>query len=358
MASEAKTVNVGSDEIRQGQPIALTAGHEWAAGLHSHNRFAGDEVVDHRSTGVVGALVGCVEEDAEDVIASHVERQLAREVGEYTGPGIEFVRAIVGMNHGDFAPSGVHTTSTFGSALRHTSSRTVMAKTLVPTLTLAVRGRTLFVATIPVPASPSGGHTSAPGSKPPEGSSSRVPAGVSVPAGRPAQDSGQEVLQRARRTCGAVALHQVIDHAQHPLVVGAGGRVDREHARGIANSEDVLAGQAEVNPTGQGGQAHHSREVAFTVEMGLVVVGHGPPLGDVDAQGATELPEQLEQSWYPARSGMGRAIGRPRPEQCNRASWPTPRERPPCSATPCTSWRSRRRSATHATSPPSMCSWE
>ena len=61
-----------------------------------------------------------------------------------------------------------------------------MAKMLVPALTFPVRGVTELVATMPVPASPSGGHMGMPGRSRPVGSSSRAPASVSSPAGSPA----------------------------------------------------------------------------------------------------------------------------------------------------------------------------
>ena len=61
-----------------------------------------------------------------------------------------------------------------------------MAKMLVPALTFPVRGATELVATMPVPASPSGGHIRAPGRSRPVGSSSFAPASVSSPAGSPA----------------------------------------------------------------------------------------------------------------------------------------------------------------------------
>ena len=61
-----------------------------------------------------------------------------------------------------------------------------MAKMDVPAETLPVRGATELVATIPVPASPSGGQSGMPGRSRPVGSSSAAPASVSVPAGWPA----------------------------------------------------------------------------------------------------------------------------------------------------------------------------
>ena len=61
-----------------------------------------------------------------------------------------------------------------------------MAKMEVPAETLPVRTRTEFVATMPVPASPSGGASTMPGCRVPLGSSSLAPSAVSSPAGVPA----------------------------------------------------------------------------------------------------------------------------------------------------------------------------
>ncbi|MPM68055.1 hypothetical protein SDC9_114981 [bioreactor metagenome] len=84
------------------------------------------------------------------------------------------------------SPAGVVTMSISSYTLESAFSSTIIANTLVPALTLPVRGRTLLVATIPVPASPSGGHIGIPASNPPVGSSSFAPASVSLPASSPA----------------------------------------------------------------------------------------------------------------------------------------------------------------------------
>ncbi len=70
---------------------------------------------------------------------------------------------------------------------------------LVPALTLPVRGATALVATMPVPASPSGGQSTAcRDCSAPVGSSSAAPSAVSV-AGRLSGDEhlGQQLAQRA-----------------------------------------------------------------------------------------------------------------------------------------------------------------
>ena len=59
-----------------------------------------------------------------------------------------------------------------------------MAKTEVPAETFPVRSAMLLVATIPVPASPSGGQSGMPAGSSPVGSISLAPSPVSVPAVR------------------------------------------------------------------------------------------------------------------------------------------------------------------------------
>ena len=60
------------------------------------------------------------------------------------------------------SPAGVVTMSISLYGLERPFSRTIMANTEVPAETFPVRCFTLLVATIPVPASPSGGHMGIP----------------------------------------------------------------------------------------------------------------------------------------------------------------------------------------------------
>ncbi len=84
------------------------------------------------------------------------------------------------------SPAGVATTSISICTCSSGRSSTTIAKILVPALTFPVRGLTAPVATIPVPASPSGGHSGMPDSRRPLGSRSAAPARVRAPAARPA----------------------------------------------------------------------------------------------------------------------------------------------------------------------------
>ena len=57
-------------------------------------------------------------------------------------------------------------------------SKTIIANTEVPAETLPVFFITVFVATMPVPASPSGGHIGQPASRVPDGSKILAPSSV------------------------------------------------------------------------------------------------------------------------------------------------------------------------------------
>ena len=83
-------------------------------------------------------------------------------------------------------PSGVVTMSIISLGLDSSFSRTIIEKEDVPAETLPVRGRTAFVATMPVPASPSGGQSGMPAFRWPETSRRFAPVSVRRPASSPA----------------------------------------------------------------------------------------------------------------------------------------------------------------------------
>ena len=75
-----------------------------------------------------------------------------------------------------------------------------MRKTEVPHEMLPVRCAIAFVAIMPVPASPSGGHSAIPGWRAPVGSMSAAPSGVSVPASWPALSTVGSTSRRRHGT--------------------------------------------------------------------------------------------------------------------------------------------------------------
>ena len=196
-----------------------------------------------------------------------------------------------------------------------------MAKMLVPALTLPVRGATELVATMPVPASPSGGHSGTPGCSVPVGSSRRAPSSVSSPAISPAvRMVGSSAGQPPRQV--AVG-DQVVEGGDHGGVVVAGGGVDREHAARVADPEHLLAGQLPVDVPGQGGQVRDLADVRLR--------RRGPPgRGGRCSSGAgccgrtpRSGPPRPGRCWCSARSGTGSAAHRQRRRRGSRASWPT-----------------------------------
>src|SRR5690606_24660407 len=80
------------------------------------------------------------------------------------------------------SPEGVVTKSISGWTFFNFCSKTIIAKAEVPAETLPVFLDTLFVAVIPVPASPSGGQIGIPAFKLPEGSNNLAPSTVNKPA--------------------------------------------------------------------------------------------------------------------------------------------------------------------------------
>ena len=155
-------------------------------------------------------------------------------------------------------------------------SRTNIANTDVPAETLPDRGRTAFVATIPVPASPSGGHSGTPGGSRPEGSSSLRPIGgqrSGVAPGR--QDGGQDVPQLPAQPACRDVLVEPRDARRVPVTRRG---VDGEHARRLADAHHVLAREPPVDVAREGGEVRDPGDVRLPLEDRLVEVGDAPAL--------------------------------------------------------------------------------
>ncbi len=114
-------------------------------------------------------------------------------------------------------PSGVTTMSISSWTRDRLFSRTIIANTEVPAETLPERGRTALVATMPVPASPSGGHSGMPAGSLPEGSISFAPSAVSFPAG-PAggQHVGEDVPELPAKLARRDQAHRTWPSARRP----------------------------------------------------------------------------------------------------------------------------------------------
>ena len=96
----------------------------------------------------------------------------------------------------------------------------------------------------------------------------------------------KQVLQLPRLGCD---LRQSVELLNECGFVSVSGRVNREHAGGIAHAEDLLTGELPVHVTGECGEVSHLGDVLFLVEHGLVQVSDGPTLGDVVLEQLGEL---------------------------------------------------------------------
>ena len=128
---------------------------------------------------------------------------------------------------------------------------------LVPALTLPVRGATLFVATMPVPASPSGG-----------------------------QHCGQQLGQL---TPEAVTGDQSAAGLAHFGIIAAGGAVDGEHAAGITHAQHLLPGEPPMDIARQRCEKGQLAQMRLPIEKRLIEMRDAPPLGNVEAERLGQL---------------------------------------------------------------------
>ena len=118
------------------------------------------------------------------------------------------------------------------------------------------------------------------------------------------QDLGQQVLDLPAHALGGDELVELGDHGR-VVVVRLG--VDGEHARGVADREDLLAREAPVRVTGERGEEVDAGDVLLAVEDGLVDMANAPALGRVERKELGELVGRLR--------GGGVAPGAERDEQ-------------------------------------------
>ena len=97
---------------------------------------------------------------------------------------------------------------------------------------------------------------------------------------------GREDLAQPPRDPGR---HQGLVLIEVELDVGARLRVDREHARRLADAQDAATRQPIVHPAGQGRQVGDARRVFLGVEDRLMQVGDRPAQGDVEAEESGQL---------------------------------------------------------------------
>ena len=174
-------------------------------------------------------------------------------------------------------PSGVTTMSIPSWTRDRLFSSTIIANTEVPAETLPERGRTALVATMPVPASPSGGQSGMPGCKLPGRVDQLCALGGELACrttrrqdargGCRAASSPACAVRSARRTSPSRAA------SQSPVCESIGNMPEASPTPIF-----VLAGELAVNVAGKRGQAREPRHVGLRFQDRLVEVRDAPAL--------------------------------------------------------------------------------
>ena len=137
-------------------------------------------------------------------------------------------------------------------------------------------------------------------------------AGARVTLGRGEGDAGsQEVIQSRRALGGKGAClftgnqnlgqklaqgpgqvpigHQIVELCHHGGIVIAGFAVNGEHTGGLAHADGVDAGEHKVDIACQGCDVGNLRHMGLPVQHGLIQVGDGPALGNIEPEGLRQL---------------------------------------------------------------------
>ena len=255
-------------------------------GLLADERLSGQRVVGHHTAGVGLARERVVVEGVVDRRDAHVGADQASEVREPTHPRVDLGRAVVRVHHGDRRAVGRGHHVDLGMQLGERALEDGheedggAARDVARALGDRVRGdhagaRVTFRRTQHDPGLKRAGRVDE--RSPLGGEHTRILAC--------AQHGRQDVAQAPRDPLG----HQGLVLIEVRLNVGTGFRVDREHARGVADTQDVAAGELVVDPAGQRRQAGDARRVLLGVEDRLVQVRDRPAQGDVEAEEAGEL---------------------------------------------------------------------
>ena len=320
-------VQLGAHEVRE-REAAVGRAHEQRPALgETGDRLAREVVVGEQPAGIRLALERLGEERLEDGVGVDDGARGGREPAEQARPGGELARAVVAVHHRDRV-AGRRRDEVDLVVQRCCSGRssTTIAKMLVPALTLPVRGVTEQVATMPVPASPSGGHSTAPGlQRAGRIEQARALGGQLARRARPATSTSGS--SAARSSPGAGRRRARRSGAASSCVVVLRRGVDREHARRVAHAEHLAAGEPPVHVAGERRDEPHLGDVRLVVEHGLVQVGDRPAQRDVDAERLGELGRGAARSSCCARCGTARAARRRRRTRGSRASSPRRRSR-------------------------------
>ena len=173
-----RRVQLGADERGQIEPAVRGAQEHRPPLIQAGDRFARQVVERQQPAAVRRAVQRSTEQRLEDHPGIHRAPAAAANSAKRPAQALISLAPLLQCTIATRSPAGVVTRSSSWCTRLSWCSSTTMAKMLVPALTLPVRGATELVATIPVPASPSGGHTAAPAASAPDGSSNLAPVSV------------------------------------------------------------------------------------------------------------------------------------------------------------------------------------
>ena len=284
--------DVHAHEVRDGEVRVLLADDHRETGLDAHDGLARDERDGHEAAGVLIAGERGVEELGVDVALVHGHAHRVGEVSEQVHPVVDIGGAVVAVHHGNgVADRGGHEVDLLGGGVLqgvlehdHREDRGARAD-VAGALGDGVRRDHAGAGVALRRAQRAAGLEVARGVEQARALIGKVPGDV---AGH--EHTGKKVLDLP---LDALARHELVELGDLCGVVVEHHGVDGEHAGGVADGKDLLAGQAPVHEAGQGGEEVDVGDVLLAVKDGLVDVADAPALGRVERKEARELVSGL-----------------------------------------------------------------
>ena len=168
-------VQLRAHEVREREPAVGRADEQRPPLGEPGDRLAREVVVGQQPAGIGLALERLPEEHLEHGVVSTGAPAAAANRANRPAHAASSLAPLLQCTIATGSPAGVVTRSSSWWACASGRSSTTIAKMLVPALTLPVRGATELVATMPVPASPSGGQSGARAAARPTGRGARRP---------------------------------------------------------------------------------------------------------------------------------------------------------------------------------------
>ena len=278
-------VQVGAHQVGQGQPGLRRPHKEGTAAVHTGNGLAGIAVEGRQASAVRVALQRLTVKQA--VQHRFVQPGPGRLQGfpENSDPGVQIAGAGVAVNHGHWCAGGGdhHVNGLINPGegpLQHRHGKDGGARGYVPGPGSHGVGGRHARSGVPL----RGAERNAGGQESPQ--KGRSPGGQDAGVLPRSEGLRQEGLE-AEGT--APPGGQGVEPLQQVLAVCQSIAVDGEHAAGVADAQDVDAGEAVVDISRQGGDMGRLAYVGFAVQNGLIEMGRAPALGNVEGKRLRQL---------------------------------------------------------------------